>query len=259
MSALLIQYQNQFLIFLLVFTRLGGLMTTAPVFGAQAVPIRIRGLLTVALALVTAPVFMQTSFEVPRNLLQLGALVIAEASLGAILGIGIMILFSGIQLVGQLSSQMSGMHLANAADPNFDEQTPLFGQLLNMITLMAFLCLGGHRLLIEALLETFAWMPPGHASLPAAATEALTEMMVQSFRLGMQAGAPLMVSLLVANVLMGLLSRTLPQLSIMAVGFSVNAMVLLCVMMLSIASTVYIFQGHLQPAFDVMRELVIPH
>jgi flagellar biosynthetic protein FliR len=258
MSTLLTQYQHQFLIFLLVLTRIAGLISTAPVFGSQSAPLRIRGLLAVALAILTAPIYLDIPFELPSNLMQLGALMLAEASLGAILGIGVMILFSGVMIVGQIAGQMSGMQLANAVDPNFQENTPLFGQLLNLIATASFLCIGGHRQLLAALLDTFAWMPPGHASFPTGAVAAIMEMVSQSFLLGVRAGAPIMASLTIAIIVMGLLSRTLPQLNIIAVGFSLNTMVMLGVLMLTVASTVLIFQSHVEPTFDLIREMIIP-
>jgi flagellar biosynthesis protein FliR len=258
MSALLIEYQHQFLIFLLVLTRIGGLISTAPVFGSQSAPLRIRGLLAVALAALTAPIYLHTPLETPANVMQLGALVLAEASLGAILGLGVMILFTGVMIVGQIAGQMSGMQLANAVDPNFQENTPIFGQLLNLIAVAVFLCMGGHRQLIKALLETLTWMPPGHASFPTGAVAAILEMTSQSFLLGLRAGAPIMASLTIAIVVMGLLSRTLPQLNIIAVGFSLNTMVMLGVLMLTVASTIVIFQSHVEPSFDIIREMIIP-
>ena len=257
MPALLAEYQDQFLVFLLVLTRIGGLITTAPVLGAQAAPMRIRALLAIALALLTAPVYAYSHVELPANLMQFGALIAAEASIGAVLGLGVFILFTGVQVVGQVAGQMSGMHLANSVDPNFQEESAVFGQLLNLVAVAAFLAIGGHRQLIGALLETFHWMPPGQAVFPASATEALVEMTSQSFLLGVRAGAPIIASLTIAIVVMGLLSRTLPQLNIIAVGFSVNAMVMLVVLALTVAGTVMLFQEQVEPAFDLIRELIV--
>ena len=81
--------------------------------------------------------------------------------LGLALGLAVMILLSGMQLAGQVISQMSGMSLADVANPTFDTSVPIFSQILEMLALAIFFLVGGHRQVIDALLGSFAWMPPG--------------------------------------------------------------------------------------------------
>ena len=70
-------------------------------------------------------------------------------------------------------------------------------------------------------------MPPGTAQISANALSSLEEIMRQSFILGVRAAAPMIVSLLMSVLVMGLISRTLPQLNILAVGLSLNSIVML--------------------------------
>src|SRR6185295_6450118 len=144
-----------------------------------------------------------------------------ETLLGLLLGLGIMILLSGVQLTGQIVSQLGGTALAETFDPNIDDNTSVFSQFLYFLTLAMFVLLDGHRLLAEAVLDTYTWLPPGKAMLGESYVTALTALLGQSFLLGVRAAAPAMAALLLATLVLGLVGRTLPQINVLVVGFSV--------------------------------------
>ncbi len=247
------------MIFVLVLARTGTLLMTAPIFGSQAVPRRIRALLAVAMSLLVTPVFLSGTVPVADNLVTLGRLVVNEALVGLLLGLGITILFSGIQVAGQIVSQLSGMSLADVFSPGFEEDVSVFSQLYYFLTLAVFVAVGGHRIVMEALLDTFAAGPPGHAALGDGYVEVLVSIVTQSFVLGIRAAAPLLVALLLSNVVLGLISRTLPQINVIAVGFSVNAMLALGLLALSIGAAAWTFQ---EPTISVLQQisnLLAPH
>ena len=68
-----------------------------------------------------------------------------EVAIGLLLGLGVIILFSGVQVAGQIVSQMSGMSLADVFDPGFDENVSVFTQLFYFLTMAVFVAIGGHR------------------------------------------------------------------------------------------------------------------
>ena len=252
MSHLLALYADQFLIFVLVLSRVSGLVMTAPILGSRGVPARIRALIAVALSLLITPVHWNTPLEDPGNLLNLLVYVGQEVVLGITLGLGILILFMGLQVAGQIVAQMSALSLADLFDPNFDGNVSVFSQLFEIIALSVFLMIGGHRQMLEALLETFRSLPPGDASYASGLTSAMVEVVTQSFLLGVRAAAPAIVSLLMSILVLGLISRTLPQLNILAVGFSVNTIVLMGTLSLSLGAMVWIFREHLDPTMQML-------
>ena len=117
MSSLLLLYLDQFLIFVLVLTRVGCLLMTLPVLGTATVPIHVRAFLAVAIAIVITPLYWGFPIPPPENLLGLTVLLTREAVLGLALGLAVMILLSGMQLAGQVVSQISGLSLADVANP----------------------------------------------------------------------------------------------------------------------------------------------
>ncbi len=175
-----------------------------------------------------------------------------EVAIGLLLGLGVTIMFSGIQVAGQIVSQMSGLSLADVFDPGFDESVSMFTQLFHFLTMAVFVAIGGHRIMIGAVLETFAWAPPGHAALGETYVDALTDLMAQSFTLGIHAAAPLMVALFISTIVLGLIGRTLPQINIIAVGFGINSMLTLAMTLLSLGAVAWTFQ---EPTIEAIRTL----
>ena len=199
-------------------------------------------MLAIFLAFLVAPLQTMPTGPVVENLVELGRLVALEALVGLLLGLGLNILFAGLQVAGQMISQMSGMSLAEVFNPGFNDNVSVFSQLFFFLTMAVFLGLGGHRMVIEAVLETFCWAPPGQVALGGTFVEALTSIVTQSFMLGIRAIAPVITALLLSTIVLGLISRTLPQLNILLVGFNLNAMLTLGVLFLSLGTVAWTFQ-----------------
>jgi flagellar biosynthesis protein FliR len=241
---------SRFMVFTLVLARTSTLLMTAPIFGSQGVPRHVRAFIAVAISLLVTPVYLGTTLPPIEQIADYGHLLANEALTGLLLGLSVNIMFSGIQVAGQIVSQMSGLSIASVFDPAFEEDASVFSQLFYFLTMAVFVAVGGHRLVTEALLDTFAAAPPGHASLGHSFVEVLTNVATQSFALGIRAAAPLLTALLLSNIVLGLVSRTLPQINVIAVGFGINALLALGVLFLSIGAAAWTFQ---EPTLEVLH------
>jgi len=241
---------SRFMVFTLVLARTSTLLMTAPIFGAPGLPRNVRALLAVAISLLVTPVFLGTSLPPVEHIAEYARLLATEALTGLLLGLSINILFSGIQVTGQIVSQMSGMSVADVFNPAFEEDASVFSNLFYFLTMAVFVTTGGHRIVTEALLDTFAAAPPGHPLLGGNVVEVLTNVLTQSFVLGVRAAAPLLTALLLSNLVLGLVSRTLPQINVIAVGFGVNSLLALGVLFLSVGAAAWTFQD---PTLDVLH------
>jgi len=249
-------YFTPLLTFTLVLSRVSGLVMTAPLLASSDVPLQVRGFFTVAVAVLLTPMLLGTLHQFPTTIVDLGILVFHELVLGMIFGVGIAILLAGVQITGQILSQLSGMSLADVFNPGFDEQIPLLSHLLYLVTVAIFTILDGHRRLIDALLQSFNSVPIGTARYPSGIAETLVNILAESFSLGMRAAAPAMVALLLATLLLGLIGKTLPQLNVMVVGFSVNSLITLGLLSIGIGGMVYLFRDALDPALILLNETI---
>jgi len=246
-----------FVKFTFVFARISGLMMTAPIFGSQALPLRIRALLAMAVALLITPVHLAGTAAHPGTMLNYLVGLGTELLIGLVLGLGVLILFSGVQVAGQIIGQLSGMALADVFNPAFDANSPIFSQMLFYVALAVFVLLDGHRMVLGAVLDTFVAIPPGSGSVGNATVTTLTATLSQSFTVGIRAAAPVMTALLLSTFILGLISRTLPQLNIIAVGFGLNSMITLSALFLSLGGIALIFQEQVSPLLSELGQALL--
>ena len=167
-----------------------------------------------------------------------------------------MILLSGVQMAGETIGRVSGTMLAEVFDPTSGASVPVFSHLLFMVALAVFVCIGGHRMVMAGLLDTFRSIPPGQAALPEGLAETFVALVTQSFALGLRAATPAITALLLANLVLGLIGRTLPQLNILALGFSINSLLTFGLLMLSLGAAVWVFQQQIEPMLEDLIEML---
>jgi flagellar biosynthetic protein FliR len=264
---------EKFLVFTLVLTRTSGLLATAPVYGTQDVPMTVRALLSMILAVLVMPTQWNVTLADPGGTLPYLALVGSELVVGVCLGLGVMMLLAGVQMAGELMSRLGGLSLSDVFDPTSNSNTPLFSRLLVLVSTAVLLGIGGHRVLLGGLLDTFQSIPPGRAAamlldsaqagaaatLPGAGSGLLGSVAgllvllgAQSFELAIRVAVPVVTALLLATLLLGLISRTLPQLNILALGFGLNALLTFAVLSLSMGAIALVFQAQIEPTLQTL-------
>lgn len=209
----------QFLGLFLIFARVSGVMITAPLFNDQTIPPTVKVGFTFLLSLVFYPVVARPVLPFNINIFNLTVLIAGELAVGLAIGFTAQLLFAGITLAGEIIGFQMGVSMAHVFDPAFTTQTSLIAEINSLLALMVFVSLNGHHLFIDALARSYAIVPPGQFALGKAALTHLTAVSGQMFMVGLQVGAPLIVSLLAANVAMGLVARAVPQINIFVVGF----------------------------------------
>ncbi len=241
---------EKFLLLTLVLTRVSGLVTTAPVYGTPDVPVQVRAVLAFALAVLVTPSQWHVSVPEPGSLANYLVLVGSEWLIGMALGLGVAILFAAADTAGQLIGQSSGLLMAELFDPAQGDNVSLFSRLLFLVALAVFVCLGGHRIVMAGLLDSFATIPPGSAAWPTSLAELLVTLTEQSLALGIRAAAPVLASLLLANLVLGLIARTVPQLNILVLGFGINSLLALGVLTFALGAAAWVVQDHFEPAVE---------
>ncbi len=239
-------------LFMLVLARIGALLATAPLFAGGAVPLRVRALLGLMMAMLIFPLQWNIALPLPANWIDYTILLGNEVVIGAGLGLGVAILVYALGLAGELVGSASGLTLAEAVDPSMETNVPHFSRLLMLTTVCVFLCMGGHRMLLAGLLDTFRAIPPGSCVNPHALVDALTTLVAQSFSLGIRAAAPAMTALLLASVALGLIGRTLPQLNLFAVGLGLNAMLTFAMLGIILGTAAWAFQDQVASALQTI-------
>ncbi len=242
------------IVFTLVIARVGGIVVTAPIFGGNEIPAQVRVLLTFALSVLVAPVQLSRHATLPTTPVDWLLAIISETLVGLILGLGLLVIFSGMQIAGQLISQLGGMSIGEVFNPQFDTNMPLFSQLLHMFALALFAISGGHRQAMQALLDTFAALPCGQLLVSDSLVDTCTTLITQSFHMGIRVAAPAVLALLLATLVLGIISRTLPQLNVLSFGFGVSALVTFGIVWVSLGAVAIVFQHYIDLGLDLSND-----
>jgi flagellar biosynthesis protein FliR len=253
MAELVTALRGSPLVFLLVLARVGGLIGLAPMLGGRRVPRTARCLLAAACALCITPLHATDAGLLSATPLEALAMLGREAMLGLILGLSLLTLGAGLKLAGHLVGQLSGLSLLEFFDPDQTADAAGFGRCFELVAIAAFMLIGGHRQVLAAVLDTFVWLPPGATLDAAGLFETFVQMVSQSFVLGIRAAAPVVVALLAATLVMGLVSRAWPQLHAFSMGFSLNAMLAVAVLSLSLGGAAWVYQEHTEAAIEAVR------
>jgi flagellar biosynthetic protein FliR len=105
-------------------------------------------------------------------------------------------------------------------------------------------------------LDTFRWRPPGNEGFPVSIVETLASVTAESFVIGIRASAPVMIALLLSIVILGLISRTVPQLNIFAVGFNLNVTLVLAVLAFSLATLSVIVEQSSEAILEAVQAAI---
>ncbi|HEY4759238.1 MAG TPA: flagellar biosynthetic protein FliR, partial [Thermoguttaceae bacterium] len=144
--------------------------------------------------------------------------------------------------------------LAEAYDPSWDANVPIISRLFFLVSLSIFVCIGGHRLVMAGLLDTFQAIPPGNGVFSRSISEAFFTLLTQSYSLGIRAAAPATLALLLATLILGLISRTVPQLNVLVLGLGLNSLLIFGALALTLGTAAWTFQEQIEPALEVLLD-----
>jgi flagellar biosynthetic protein FliR len=242
----------------LVLTRLSTLLMAMPAIGV-GVPRRVRAFLAILMTLLLLPpVAAQTPADsLPQitHLVDLAIAVAREGLIGLLIGATIQLLITGLQLAGEAISSTGGMQLGDAVDPTTSSSMPSMARLVGLLVTAVMLGVGGHRLILGVLVDSFQTLPAGNVVFKESMMSLIVDQLASGMAAGVRVAAPVIAALLLSNLVTGLVSRTLPQINVLAIGLSINALAMLIVTALTIGSAGLIFQDELTTTIERLTRL----
>lgn len=232
-------------VFLCVLSRLGPILAMMPPVQGTLVPNRVKVLLALMVSAAITPMIGSYSGEMPAHLLDAVIALAKELLLGLMFGTSVMMVITCLQVGSQIIGSLSSMELATAADPSTQETVSVISQMMSLMAMALFVTLGGHRIMVGACLDSFAFYPAGGVLAERNWLVHVHELVGHSLSVGIRASAPAAIALLLANFVTALIARTLPQLNILVVGFNINVTVMLAVLGLTLSSAGWVFQNEL--------------
>lgn len=207
--------------FIWPFVRILALVGSAPILGNPSVPLRVKIGLSFLLTLVLVPVIGPMPTVEPGS--AIGLLVLVQQILiGVAIGFAMRIIFTAVEMAGQISGMQMGLGFATFFDPQNAAQMPVVGQFLGLLATLLFLAMNGHLLLIEVLVKSFQTLPVAPPPYTAAGWRVLAGWGGEVFLAGLLLSLPIMAALLITNLALGIMTRAAPQLNVFSVGFPIT-------------------------------------
>jgi flagellar biosynthetic protein FliR len=196
----------------------------APGWGEQAAPPTLRLAAAVLVVATLAPTLAGNAPPAPANIAGAIPLIICEIIIGLMLGGGARLMMSALQVAGATAGIASGLGFAQQVDPIASQPAAIFSGFFSLMGVVLVMSAGLHRVMIEAAADSYTLFPPGQLPPVGDASVFVINAVADSFRLGIQIAAPVLVFSLIFNIALGLVSRLLPQIQIFMIAMPLGIM-----------------------------------
>lgn len=238
----------------LVMVRISGIMVFAPVFSSAAIPKQMKALFVLAVSVLLAPVVA----GLPLAHAEIGVLpILGELAVGMIFGLTLSMLNEVVLFAGQVIGVQFSFSLVNLLDPNSSIQTPLMGQMFSLFVTLTLLATGLHRILLAAVIRSFATAPVGTVMLDGHAGVAMLNLFSGVFLAALQLAAPVLASTMLADTALALMGRLSPQLPVMALTVPAKTILGYIVLLGSLALWPAFFEARFSSLLNVAQGLVV--
>jgi flagellar biosynthetic protein FliR len=208
--------------FALTLTRVSAFFVVLPVFGWNAIPVRVKAAATVLLSLFFYCVTPLAIDSAEVSTLAAVLLLAGEAVYGLALGLIIALLFSVVQLSGRIIEQQMGLTMARIIDPLTGESAGPLAGLLEMIFALLFLSANGHHLFLLVLSRSYVAFPSGTMPTIGLLAQGVVGTGSVMFLASLRLAAPMLAAFLVLMVALALLARLVPEMNILFVSMPVR-------------------------------------
>ncbi|MDR7856254.1 flagellar biosynthetic protein FliR [Tissierella sp.] len=236
---------NEFQLFLLVMVRTSGIFIFSPFFSSQNIPNTMKIGLTLSISLLISLV-LPSSYDFTNDMLVL--ILVKELIIGIIIGYISYAFFSAFYVMGQIGDMKIGFGMANVIDPQNKVQVPLMGNFYYIISFLLLLGINGHHIIITALVDSYTFLPIGSFQYTGDVINILINTLVKSFEIGFKLSTPIVAIIFLTDVILGIISKTIPQMNVFVVGMPLKVMIGLLIILISMP----VFFNAAQGIFDII-------
>ncbi|MFB5660550.1 flagellar biosynthetic protein FliR [Alteribacillus sp. HJP-4] len=251
-----LQWLNQFPLFLLVVVRVLAFFTTMPLFTYRTIPATFKVGLGVFFAFII--VFTIEPLELEMNSTYF-LLIFKELLVGLSIGLLAAILIYAVQVAGMFLDIVFGFLVANVIDPQTGAQSPLLGGYLYTFALLFLIVIDGHHLILDGIYYSYEYIPVDQVFLPFG-NEAVAVHILESFStmfmIAFQMSFPIVGSLFLVDIALGMMSRAVPQMNVFVVGLPLKIFVGLPLLMISMPAFFMAVDNLFDETFSAMRTLM---
>jgi len=227
--------------FLMVFSRIGTAFMIMPGFGSQQIPINARIAFALAVSFILTPMLMEFIPLEPTEVSVLALLLASEILIGVFLGLIPRVFMAALQVAGTILAMVASMANMFIQDPIAEQQSSLLSTFLGIMALTIIFVTNTHHLMIAALADSYSLFPPVGGPMVADMTDYLAHKVAESFTLGVQLSAPLIVSGVAYYFGLGIMGRLMPSVPVFFFGMPIQIAMQFWLLIMSLSAMMMVF------------------
>lgn len=239
--------------FLLIVVRISGFMVSAPIFSLRNIPMRVKTILALAIAILMFHVlpYREIAYE---TTIGYAAIVVSEMLAGVVLGFMANVSYYILAFAGQIIDQEIGFSMVNQFDPITSAQVTVTGNLYTYAVMLMLFATNMHQYLIRAITDSFTVLPVGEVVFHSEIYLVMKRFMVDYFVIGFRIVLPIFASMLVVNSILAILAKVAPQMSMFVIGLQLKVFVGLVVLVLMVMMITGVTDLIFREMMSMMRE-----
>ena len=245
-------------LFLISLVRFSGFFLITPVYSDNLSPTMVKTGFTVICSLLILPHLVATVTLPNLSIMGYGIMAVKELSLGFMLGFIVLFMSSSLRMGGHLIGMQIGFSFAQVADPGSNQSVGIISEILQLAGSLLFLFFNGHLIILESLFLSFSMVPPTGLVITGSIVEEVLLYSRMIFLCGLQIAMPIIAVILVTDVALGLIARTVPKMNVFQLGFAIKVIGGFIVIYFFIYSLADVIRSLLNTSFEEMM-LVLKH
>lgn len=208
-----------FQLFFLMLVRVTTVLMTLPVFSSRSIPAMVKIGLGMMVVFILVPLQPPLSVTLPRQLLPFAILIGQEVLIGLLMSFAAILVFSALQMAGQVIGTQMGLNMASSLDPlSSGQQISYLDQLYSLFAALVFLTINGHHLVLRSIQQSFDLLPVGQFAFSEALSNGAVQLTADSLVMALRLALPIIGTLLLTDVAFLIVGRTAPQMNIFMTG-----------------------------------------
>jgi flagellar biosynthesis protein FliR len=239
----------------LALVRVSGMLVFAPFFSSTALPMRAKAALVLTISYLLAPLVA----GLPKAHAEIGfAALIGELAVGLVYGLTLALVQEMLLFAGQIAGVQFSFSLVNLLDPSTHIETPLLGDLFQLMGTLVVLAAGLDRILLASLVRSFHAVPLGTYAMAPASGLAIVRVAGGIFLAGVELAAPVLAGTMLVEIAIALLGRLSPQLPVMSLTVPVKTLTGFAILSGSMALWPRFIEARFSNLLDLAERLLGP-
>ncbi len=237
--------------FILLFFRFAGLFMTAPIFSHTTIPMKYKAMMAFFFSVIFFSSVEPLHFSVSVPMLVIA--ILSELLFGLFIGVLLQLAYNVITFAGGIISFMMGFSMATAIDPQNGVSMPIVSQFLSLLGLMVLFSLNMHHWLILYIDKSLAHIPLGGFVVTPDIIHYTMQAAAHMFVVGFLIAFPIIALSLLADLIFGMLMKSMPQFNLLVIGFPIKIMVSFVVLIATLASIMLLLKGEIISTFNSLE------